>query len=170
MSPFGGAAGMTGGTTSGGMGGAGRTGTGGSAGKGGTSTGGTGTAGKGGSTTGGTGGSAGKGGSSTGGTGGGSAGKGGTSTGGTGSGTTCSNPIEMTDGAAMEFGTTNAVCIRVTEQVDGWGCSNMTGRTVSVNGTAVTCGQMPLPARQQNAYYFSFTAGMYTYAALYYWP
>jgi hypothetical protein len=149
MSPFGGAAGMTGGK--GGMSGAS---TGGSAGRGGSTS---------------TGGSAGRGGSSTGGTSG-SAGKGGSSTGGTGSGTTCSNPIEMTDGAAMEFGTTNAVCIRVTEQVDGWGCSNMTGRTVSVNGTSVTCGQMPLPARQQNAYYFSFSAGMYTYAALYYWP
>jgi hypothetical protein len=76
----------------------------------------------------------------------------------------------MMDGAALPFGTTGAVCIRVTEQVDGWGCSNMDGRSVSVNGTSVMCGQMPLPARQNNAYLFSFTSGMYAYAALYYWP
>jgi hypothetical protein len=76
----------------------------------------------------------------------------------------------MTDGAALPFNTTGAVCIRVTEQVDGWGCSNDAGRTVSVNGMAMTCGQMPLPARQNGAYYFSFTAGTYSYAALYYWP
>jgi hypothetical protein len=76
----------------------------------------------------------------------------------------------MTDGMALPFGTTGAVCIRVTEQVDGWGCSNNAGRTVSVNGTSVMCGDMPLPARQSGAYYFSFSAGMYAYAALYYWP
>jgi hypothetical protein len=76
----------------------------------------------------------------------------------------------MTDGTALPFGTTGPVCIRVTEQVDGWGCSNDAGRSVSVNGTPVMCGDMPLPARQDGAYYFSFTAGMYGYAALYYWP
>ena len=76
----------------------------------------------------------------------------------------------MTDGAALPFNTTGPVCIRVTEQVDGWGCSNEAGRTVSVNGTSVSCGQMPLPARMSGAYYFSFTGGMYSYAALYYWP
>jgi hypothetical protein len=129
----------------------------GGAGKGGSGTGGAGRSGTG--KGGGAGGGAGKGG------GGGSAGKGGT----TGKGG-CSNPIEMTDGTALPFGTTAAVCIRVTEQVNGWGCSNMDGRTVSVNGTTVACGDMPLPARQNNAYLFSFTSGMYTYAALYYWP
>jgi hypothetical protein len=121
--------------------------------------------------------SAGRGGTASGGAGAGGAGRGGTGgggsgspSGGTGSGSTCSDPIEMTDGAALSFKTTGPVCIRVTEQVDGWGCSNDAGRTVSVNGVAVTCGQMPLPARMSGAYYFSFTAGTFSYAALYYWP
>jgi hypothetical protein len=39
-----------------------------------------------------------------------------------------------------------------------------------VNGMAMTCGQMPLPARMSGAYYFSFSAGTYAWAALYYWP
>jgi len=43
----------------------------------------------------------------------------------------------------------------------------MQGRTVKVNGTAVTCGQMPLPEKQLGAYYFEFSAGDHEYADFY---
>jgi hypothetical protein len=159
--PFGGANGTVGGRSAGGAGATAGTAAGGRGGAAGSGS----TSGKGGSGTG----VAGRGGAGSGSGGTGSAGKGGSSAG-TGSGSTCSNPIEMTDGAALSINTMGPACVRVTEQVDGWGCSNDAGRTVSVNGTAVTCGQMPLPARMNGAYYFSFTAGTYSYAALYYWP
>jgi len=54
--------------------------------------------------------------------------------------------------------------------LEGWGCSNMDGRTITVNGTAVTCppnggsGGSTLPAKVNGAYTFNLSAGTYGYA------
>jgi hypothetical protein len=72
-----------------------------------------------------------------------------------------------TGGQSGNFNTTGAVCYTVNATIRGWGCSNTTGRTVTVNGTAVTCGQMPLPGSAP--YTFSFTAGSYPWASFYWW-
>ena len=69
------------------------------------------------------------------------------------------------------FNTTGAVCFRTAQNVRGWGCSNMEGRTVSVNGVAVTCGAgpFPLPKSSDGYTYFSATAGQYPWASIYVW-
>jgi hypothetical protein len=41
------------------------------------------------------------------------------------------------------------------------------GRTVTVNGTAVTCGKTPLPGSAPHT--FSFGAGSYAWASMYWW-
>ncbi len=55
--------------------------------------------------------------------------------------------------------------------MNGWGCSNFTGRTVKVNsGTASsTCGAGPFPlAKAADGYtYFSASAGTYAWASIY---
>ncbi len=93
----------------------------------------------------------------------------GTSPGGT---TPCSNPITFT-GQSGNFNTAGAVCLRTAATVNGWGCSNFDGRTVSVNGgtASATCGAGPLPlARMADGYtWFSISAGTYTWASLYLW-
>ena len=72
-----------------------------------------------------------------------------------------------TGGQSGNFNTTDAVCYVVSTTINGWGCSNATGRTVTVNGTAVTCGQLPLPGGAP--YTFSFSAGSYPWASFYWW-
>jgi hypothetical protein len=58
------------------------------------------------------------------------------------------------------FGTEGPYCIKVNMScIGGWGCNNTTGRTLQVNDVATTCGQMPVPAKVNNAYYFEFTGG-----------
>jgi hypothetical protein len=72
-------------------------------------------------------------------------------------------------GLSGNFGTTGAVCYFVEGVIDGWGCANETGRTVTVNGVGVNCAQMPLPAPLDGGHYFAFSAGMYDYAAFYWY-
>ncbi len=73
----------------------------------------------------------------------------------------------VTGGQSGNFNTTGAVCYTVSGTINGWGCSNMQGRTVTVNGTAVTCGRLPLPGT--SPYTFSFSAGTYPWASFYWW-
>ncbi|HYD42592.1 MAG TPA: glycosyl hydrolase family 8 [Anaeromyxobacter sp.] len=81
----------------------------------------------------------------------------------------CANAITLTSGNSGNFNTTGAVCYRTSANVAGWGCYNMTGRTVSVNNVAVACGAA-LPAKWSDGYYyFAFTAGQYPWAGFYYW-
>jgi arabinan endo-1,5-alpha-L-arabinosidase len=91
---------------------------------------------------------------------------------GPGGATPCSNPITFT-GQSGNFGTTGAVCLRTSATVNGWGCSNLAGRTVSVNGgtATATCGSGPFPLpRWSDGYtYFTVTAGAYSWASLYSW-
>jgi beta-glucosidase len=86
--------------------------------------------------------------------------------------TPCANPITFTSSTG-NFNTTGAVCYRTSLTVNGWGCSNFTGRTVSVNGgtATATCGAGPFPlAKASDGYtYFSASAGQYAWASIYLW-
>ena len=85
-----------------------------------------------------------------------------------GTGGTCANPITFT-GNTGNFNTTGAACYRTNATINGWGCSNFDGRTVTVGGVARTCGQLPLTRSADGYYYFAVTAGSYPWASLYYW-
>jgi hypothetical protein len=73
----------------------------------------------------------------------------------------------VSGGQSSNFNTTGAVCFTVSGTLNGWGCSNVDGRTVTVNGTAAICGQTPLPGSSPRT--FSFTAGSYPWASFYWW-
>jgi hypothetical protein len=82
----------------------------------------------------------------------------------------CSGAITVTGGQSGNFNTTNAVCFRTADDILGWGCSNFAGRTVAVNGTAVSCGALPLPGKWSDGYrYFAVSAGSYPWASFYWW-
>ncbi len=91
----------------------------------------------------------------------------------TASGTTgpCANAVTLSTGNSGNFNTTGATCYRTSATINGWGCYNMQGRTVSVNGGAAasTCGAMPLTKWSDGYTYFAFTAGTYPWAGFYYW-
>jgi hypothetical protein len=78
-------------------------------------------------------------------------------------------------GNSGDFGTTGAVCYLVVfpPRINGWGCSNIQGRTVTVNGEPIeACGDAlpaPLSEPEAGSYVFEFTAGMHTYAAFYWY-
>jgi mannan endo-1,4-beta-mannosidase len=85
-----------------------------------------------------------------------------------GTGTTCANPVTFS-GNTGNFNTTGAACYRTNATVNGWGCYNFDGRTLTVSGVARTCGQMPLTKAADGYYYFAVTAGQYPWAGLYTW-
>jgi len=87
---------------------------------------------------------------------------------GTGTGGTCANPVTFT-GNTGNFNTTGAACYRTNATVNGWGCSNFDGRTVTVGGQARTCGQLPVTRSADGYYYFSVTGGAFPWASLYTW-
>lgn len=86
----------------------------------------------------------------------------------TGTGGACANPITFTNNTG-NFNTTGAVCYRTSAAINGWGCSNFNGRTVTVGGQARTCGQLPLIRSADGYYYFAVTGGTYPWASLYTW-
>jgi len=81
----------------------------------------------------------------------------------------CSPAQDMTGNSSGNFNTTGSVCKRTSNNINGWGCSNFAGRTVKVNGVAMTCGNTPLPAKVNGYYYFDVSAGSYSWASLYWW-
>ncbi len=82
----------------------------------------------------------------------------------------CDNPITMTNGQSGNLNTVGAVCLRTSHNISGWGCSNFDGRTIAVNNVAVQCGQMPLPSKAADGYYyFAVSGGSFPWASLYYW-
>jgi hypothetical protein len=89
-------------------------------------------------------------------------------TSGGGTGGTCANPVTFTNQSG-NFNTTGAVCYRTNMNIQGWGCSNFDGRTVTVGGVARTCGQLPLTKAADGYYYFAVTAGSFAWASLYAW-
>ncbi len=83
--------------------------------------------------------------------------------------TPCANAVTFS-GNTGNFNTVGAVCYRTNATINGWGCYNITGRTVTVNNTTVACGAMPLPAKWSDGYtYFAVSAGTYPCAGLYTW-
>jgi lysophospholipase L1-like esterase len=85
-----------------------------------------------------------------------------------GTGATCANPVTFTNNTG-NFNTTGAACYRTNATVNGWGCSNFDGRTLTVGGQARTCGQLPLVRSADGYYYFAVTAGTFPWASLYAW-
>ena len=85
-----------------------------------------------------------------------------------GTGGTCANPVTFS-GNSGNFNTSGAVCYRTNSTVNGWGCYNFDGRTLSVSGVARTCGQMPLTRASDGYYYFAVTAGQFPWAGLFTW-
>ena len=81
----------------------------------------------------------------------------------------CTPSGTYTGGKTGEFGTKNAFCFRTPDNITGWGCSNLTGRTLKVNGVAETCAALPLPAKINGYYYFDVTAGDVDYASIYWY-
>ncbi len=83
-------------------------------------------------------------------------------------GGTCANPVTFTNNTG-NFNTTGATCYRTSQTINGWGCSNFDGRTLTVGGQARTCGQLPVTRSSDGFYYFSVTAGTYPWASIYAW-
>jgi hypothetical protein len=68
------------------------------------------------------------------------------------------------------FGTTGPYCVKVNYTcIGGWLCSNLGGRTLQVNDQARTCGQLPLAAKVNGAYYFEFSSGTFNYTSITVW-
>jgi hypothetical protein len=66
------------------------------------------------------------------------------------------------------FGTTGAVCFTLEQQpATAWEAYFMDGRTITINGTEVSKGQMPFPGSAP--YIVEFSAGMFDYASWAYW-
>jgi mannan endo-1,4-beta-mannosidase len=80
----------------------------------------------------------------------------------------CPNPVTFS-GNTGNFNTTSAVCYRTNANINGWGCYNFDGRTLTVGGVARSCGQMPLTRSADGYYYFAVSAGQYPWAGLYTW-
>jgi lysophospholipase L1-like esterase len=85
-----------------------------------------------------------------------------------GTGGACSNPVTFS-GNTGNFNTTGAACYRTSATVNGWGCYNMDGRTITVGGVARTCGQTPLTRSADGSYSFAVTAGQFPWAGIYTW-
>ena len=85
-----------------------------------------------------------------------------------GTGGTCPNPVTFS-GNTGNFNTTGAVCYRTNANINGWGCFNFDGRTLTVGGVARTCGQLPLTRAADGYYYFAVTAGQFPWAGMYSW-
>jgi len=85
-----------------------------------------------------------------------------------GTGGTCANPVTFS-GNTGNFNTTGAVCYRTNTTINGWGCYNFGGRTLTVSGVARSCGQTPLTRAADGYYYFAVTAGQFPWAGLFSW-
>jgi mannan endo-1,4-beta-mannosidase len=85
-----------------------------------------------------------------------------------GTGETCANPVTFS-GNSGNFNSAGAVCYRTNVTINGWGCYNFDGRTVTVSGVARTCGQMPVTRAADGYYYFAVSAGQFPWAGLYTW-
>jgi endoglucanase len=86
-----------------------------------------------------------------------------------GNGPVCSNPITFTNQSG-NFNTTGPICLRTSLPVNGWGCANFDGRTVSVNGRPPTSscgGGAPITPSADGFTYFIITAGAFPYAGLF---
>ncbi|HEY4156454.1 MAG TPA: hypothetical protein VGM29_00095 [Polyangiaceae bacterium] len=78
----------------------------------------------------------------------------------------CAPAMEVS-GQSYTLNTTGPVCLRVQQDLQGWGCSNADDRTIKINGMTMTCGTLPLPPKVSGSYYFDISAGMLAYAQIY---
>jgi endoglucanase len=77
--------------------------------------------------------------------------------------------MDVTGGNSGNLGT-GEVCLRTMEPFNTVGCSNFTGRTLTVNGVAATCGtKMTFPAAIGGYNYFEISAGGVTYASIFWY-
>jgi hypothetical protein len=59
-------------------------------------------------------------------------------------------------------------CVVTCDEIDGWGCSNFDGRTVTVNGSPATCGSTKL-VKKDGYFVFRVGPGSNISAAVYWW-
>jgi hypothetical protein len=60
-----------------------------------------------------------------------------------------------------------AFCIATCDGIQGWGCSNFDGRSVSVNGQSASCAGAL--TKKDGYYIFQISAGSNKSAAIYWW-
>jgi hypothetical protein len=78
-----------------------------------------------------------------------------------------SAPSTSSAGHPPATNSTAAFCVATCDDIAGWGCSNDTGRTYTVNGTTVACGAT---ISKKNGYYvFQVSAGSNASAVVYWW-
>lgn len=75
----------------------------------------------------------------------------------------------LSGGQSGNFDTMGPFCFRTPDEIEGWGCSNLGGRTLKVNGVMFACGTMPLPAKIAGHTYFEATAGEFPWASIHWW-
>lgn len=63
---------------------------------------------------------------------------------------------------------TKGFCVVTCDEIDGWGCSNFGGRTVTVNGSPATCGSTKL-VKKDGYFVFRVSPGSNISAAVYWW-
>jgi hypothetical protein len=76
-------------------------------------------------------------------------------------------PSSGSAGHPPSVNTLSAFCIATCDDIDGWGCANFDGRTISVNGTPVSCGATV--TKKNGFYVFRASAGTLSFAAIYWW-
>jgi fibronectin type 3 domain-containing protein len=80
-----------------------------------------------------------------------------------------------TNGHPALFGTFNGVCYVSCDVFQGWGCSNTETRTVSINGSPLNCGTLPIPAAKTSGFNVIDVSaadqnnGGHDYASLFWW-
>jgi|GEM_PF-2104200 len=82
------------------------------------------------------------------------------------------SPIVVKTGPYVQSGSlgTGNICHEVPNvTLRGGNCSNMNGRTLSVNGTQMNCGNWAVPAKVNNGYCIQVTAGGLPYASYATW-
>jgi hypothetical protein len=63
---------------------------------------------------------------------------------------------------------TKGFCVATCDEIDGWGCSNFDGRTVTVNGSPATCGVTKL-VKKDGYFVFRVSPGSNISAGVYWW-
>jgi hypothetical protein len=82
------------------------------------------------------------------------------------------SPIVVKTGQNQQSGNlgTGAICRETTGVTfAGGNCSNMTGRTITVNGTTMSCNGWTIPAKVNNGYCVQVTSGGLSYASYSTW-
>jgi len=75
----------------------------------------------------------------------------------------CASPKDVSGGQSGTLGT-GPVCLRTADDFTDWNCSNMSDRTIKINGVGTTCGSAP-PAKVGSFYYFDISAGATAWAS-----